>query len=573
MTLAEAADQNAPERTESHPTGDEAPASEGVFTHRQILVVLSGLMLGTFLASLDEMIVATAIRTIADDLDGYAMQAWVTTAYLVTATLATPLYGKLSDMYGRKPFYLAAVTIFVAGSLLCTLAQSMYMLAAFRAIQGLGAGGLLALGLAILGDIVAPADRAKYQGYFLAVFGSSAVLGPVLGGVLAGQDVIAGITGWRWVFLVNVPIGAFTLAVVWKVLNLPRTRQPGVRIDWWGTAALVVGLVPLLVVAEQGRIWGWGSSRSIACYVVGAVGVGVFVLVERRMRDAAVIPLRMFRNSTYALGVVISIVVGAAMFGAIALLPQYLQVVQGSSPTLAGFQMLPMMLGTAVGSILSGQLIARTGSYRIYPLIGAATLTIGAFLLHYVTADSPLALVMVGMAIVGFGLGNLMQPLTLAIQNALPPQDMGVSTASATFFRQIGGTLGVAVFLSILFAQLTPNITGALHSAAADPAFRQTVVDSLHSDNPTDAALAAGLVSGDTSAAAEVLDDSSVIQQLSPALSKPFKVGFAESMSAVFLGVTVMSLIGLVLVAFWKEVPLRAGGGLAAAAAERDRRD
>ncbi|MGW5074562.1 MDR family MFS transporter [Rhodococcus sp. NPDC004095] len=544
---------------------------DGVFTHRQILAVLSGLMISMFLASLDQTVVSTAIRTIADDLDGYALQAWATTAYLVTATLVTPLYGKLSDMYGRKPFYLAAIIIFVVGSLMCAASQSMYMLAVFRAIQGIGAGGLVSLALAILGDIVGPRERARYQGYFLAVFGASAVLGPVLGGLFAGQDVIAGITGWRWVFLVNVPIGVLALAVVWKVLNLPKVRHPDVRIDWWGTVALVVGVVPLLIVAELGRGWGWGSGPAIACYAVGAVGVLAFILVERRMRDMAVLPLRMFRNSTFALGIAISAVVGAATFGVIALLPQYLQVVHGSSPTLAGMQMMPMVLGSGAGSILTGQLIARTGRYRVFTLAGAVMLTVGAFMLYVVDADSPLTVAMVAMALIGLGLGNVTQPLTLAIQNALPPQDMGVSSASATFFRQIGGTLGVAVFLSILFAQMTPNITGELQSAGADSAFRQAVAENVHSSNPVDTAFATGLANGDTSVAGEVLQDSSVIQQLSPALAQPFKAGFADSMSTVFLGVTVLSLIGLVLVLFWKEVPLRTGGGLAAIAADRAR--
>lgn len=556
-------------RDTSSEVADTAPGSEttGVFTHRQILTILSGLMLGMFLAALDQTIVSTAIRTIADDLDGYALQAWVTTAYLITATLATPLYGKLSDMYGRKPFFMAAIIIFVLGSLLCTLAQSMYMLAAFRAFQGLGAGGLMSLALAILGDIVGPRERAKYQGYFLAVFGTSSVLGPVLGGLLSGQDTILGIDGWRWVFLVNVPIGIVAFAVVFKVLNLPKVRRPDVRIDFWGALVLAVGIVPLLVVAEQGREWGWSSTRSVSCYVIGGVGVIAFVFVEKRMRDAALIPLRMFRNSTFAMGVVISVVVGAAMFGGISLIPQYLQVVRGASPTMAGIQMLPMVVGMMSASIMSGQLIAKTGRYRVFPVVGAVLLTLGVFLMHYVEADTSLAIVMCFMFITGFGLGNLMQPLTLAIQNALPPQDMGVSTAAATFFRQIGGTLGVAVFLSILFAQLTPNISDQLRTAAQDPAYQQAVVAGLHSSNPADVALATGLANHDVSAAGAVLRDSSIVQQLSSELAEPFKVGFADSMSTVFLAVTAIALLGLVLVLFWKEVPLRVGGGLAASAA------
>ncbi|MQY28269.1 MDR family MFS transporter [Nocardia aurantia] len=545
-------------------TADEPGVNSAGFTHRQVLMIMSGLILGMLLAALDQTIVSTSIRTIADDLHGYSAQAWVTTAYLITSTLTTPLYGKLSDMFGRKPFFLAAITIFVAGSLLCTVSTSMYELAAFRAFQGLGAGGLFSLALTIMGDIVSPRERARYQGYFLAVFGTSSVVGPVLGGLFSGQAEILGISGWRWVFLVNVPLGLLAFAVVTRVLHLPKRSKPGVRIDWLGTLTLVVGIVPLLVVAEQGREWGWGSAGSIACYVIGAIGVAAFVWVESRLGDAALIPLRMFRNKTFALGVVISFVVGAGMFGGISLLPQYLQVVRGASPTMAGLEMLPMVLGMMSASVVSGQTISRTGRYMIFPRIGAVLITVGLFLMHYIDADSHLWLVMIFMAITGFGLGNLMQPLVMALQNALPPKDMGVSTASATFFRQIGGTLGVAVFLSILFAQLSPNIGDELRASATQPAYQQAIAAGLRSDNPADRALSTGLASRDTSAAAGVLNDSSVIQQLNPTLSRPFKVGFAESLSPVFLSVSGMGLIALVLVLFWKEVPLRSAGGIQA---------
>ncbi|WP_154787350.1 MDR family MFS transporter [Nocardia aurantiaca] len=525
---------------------------------------MSGLIMGMLLAALDQTIVSTSIRTIADELQGYSAQAWVTTAYLITSTLATPLYGKLSDMYGRKPFYLAAITIFVIGSLACSMATSMYELAAFRAFQGLGAGGLMSLALTIMGDIVSPRERARYQGYFLAVFGTSSVVGPVVGGILSGTNEILGVTGWRWVFLVNVPVGIIALAVVTRVLKLPKRPATKVPIDWMGISALAVGLVPLLVVAEQGREWGWTSGHSILCYVLGAVGVLSFIAVEAKQGDAALIPLRMFRNSTFALGVVISVVVGAAMFGGITLLPQYLQVVQGASPTKAGLLMLPLVAGMMSGSILAGQLIARTGRYKFFPPVGAALLTSGLFLLHFVSADTGLWIVMIFMAITGFGLGNLMQPLTLALQNALPPKDMGVSTAAATFFRQIGGTLGVAVFLSVLFTQLAPNITSSLESAAAQPAFVQAIKDGVNSDNPVDKQVATGLVHKDPAVAGQVLNDSSVVQKLDPTLAHPFKEGFAKSMDRVFMSATVVALLGFILVLFWKEVPLRAAGGIQA---------
>ncbi|MEV6770425.1 MDR family MFS transporter [Nocardia sp. NPDC051030] len=545
-------------------TTQNEPQSAAGFTHKQIMVVLSGLLLGMLLGALDQTIVSTSIRTIADDLQGYSMQAWVTTAYLITATLSTPLYGKLSDMYGRKPFYLAAITIFVAGSLLCAFAGSMYQLAAFRAFQGLGAGGLMSLALTILGDMVGPRERARYQGYFLAVFGTSSVVGPVLGGIISGQDEIFGITGWRWVFLVNVPLGLIALAVVSRVLRLPKTERPNVSVDWFGVLTIALGLVPLLVVAEQGREWGWTSANSISCYVVGILGIIGFIAVEAKLGDAALIPLRMFKNKTFALGVVISVVVGSAMFGGITLLPQYLQVVRGSSPTLAGMQMLPLVIGMMVASVIAGQLISRTGSYKLFPPIGAALLVLGLFLLHFVTADTHLYVTMLFMLITGAGLGNLMQPLTLAIQNALPPKDMGVSTAAATFFRQIGGTLGVAVFLSILFSQVTPNIADEMKVAATQPAYQQAIAAGVHSSNPADAALSKALASGDLSATGDVLKDSSIIQKLDPTLAHPFKVGFANAMDTVFLSAAGVALIAMVLVLFWKEVPLRTAGGIQA---------
>jgi MFS family permease len=295
-------------------TTPATPAESPVgLSHKQILAILSGLLMGMFLAALDQTIVSTAIRTIADDLHGLSVQAWVTTAYLITSTIATPLYGKLSDIYGRKKFFIAAISIFIVGSMLCTLATSMYSLAAFRAFQGIGAGGLFTLALAIIGDIVSPRERARYQGYFLAVFGTSSVLGPVIGGFLAGQSSILGVSGWRWVFLVNVPIGIAALFVVQATLHIPHFRRDH-RVDWWGAAFLSIALVPLLTVAEQGRTWGWSSGRSLACYVIGVLGVAAFVFAEWRFGDEALIPLRIFKNRTISLALVSSVVTGAGLF-------------------------------------------------------------------------------------------------------------------------------------------------------------------------------------------------------------------------------------------------------------------
>src|SRR4051794_13268025 len=279
-----------------------APSESGEYTHAQILTIITGLMMGMFLGALDQTIVSTAIRTIADDLRGLSVQAWVTTAYLITSTITTPIYGRLGDIYGRKKLFMFAITVFIAGSALCSFATSMYMLAAFRAVQGIGAGGLFTLVLAIIGDIVSPRERARYTGYFMATFGTSSVLGPVIGGFFASHAVILGLTGWRWVFLVNVPIGIAALFVVYRTLHVHHHRREA-RIDWWGAVMLVVTLVPLLTVAEQGRTWGWSSGRSLACYVVGVIGLGAFYAVERRMRENAMIPLRMFTIRPVAVGI------------------------------------------------------------------------------------------------------------------------------------------------------------------------------------------------------------------------------------------------------------------------------
>jgi len=556
-------------------TAESTSTAPSALTHRQILTIFAGLMMGMFLASLDQTIVSTAIRTISDDLHGYSMQAWVTTAYLITSTIVTPLYGKLSDMHGRKPFFMLAITIFIVGSFLCSTSTSMYELTAFRALQGLGAGGLMSLALTIVGDIVSPRERAKYQGYFLAVFATSSVLGPVLGGLLAGQNSIIGIAGWRWVFLVNVPIGIIALGVVFRVLNYNQIKSAKARVDWWGAAALSVGVVPLLIVAEQGRTWGWGSGNAILCYIIGLLGIAGFIGVEKWMGEAAIIPLRIFKHRVFSQGIVIAVVVGAVMFGGISMLPQYFQVIRGSSPTVAGLQMLPMVLGLMVASIASGQMISRTGRYKVFAIIGAAVITVATFLFHYMSVDTPLWQVMTMAFFVGFGLGNLMQPMTLALQNALPPKDMGVSTAAATFFRQIGGTAGVAVFFSVLFSLMGPNIADQMKHSAADPAFQQAVVQTAaDTSNVKGSAFACNLVeqahpgapicAGRAGTGASIMDDTSVLNHVPKIVAHPFKAGFAESMDTVFLSVSVLGVIALILVVFWQEVALRKQSGMQA---------
>ncbi len=543
---------------------DTRPQAAGPgLSHRQILTILSGLMLGMFLAALDQTIVATAIRTIADDLHGLSLQAWATTAYLITATISTPLYGKLSDLYGRRQFFLAAITLFIVGSTMCGFAHSMYQLAAFRAFQGLGAGGLFSLALTIIGDIVPPRERAKYQGYFLAVFGTSSVLGPVVGGFLAGQSKLLGVTGWRWVFLVNVPIGIVALIVVAKNLNLPHTRREH-RIDWPGALALVLGLAPLLLVAEQGRAWGWGSGRSVSAVVVGVVGIVLFVLNERRYGDDALLPLRLFGGKTFAIGSMLNFIIGMGMFGGLAALPLYLQIVKGATPTHAGLLLIPLTAGIMSGSVISGQVISRTGRYKKFPIAGSVLLVAGLALMSRVGVDTPLWHTMLIMVVFGLGLGFNMQPLVLAVQNAVPPQDMGVATSSATFFRQMGGTLGTAVFLSILFSTVGGKIAAGFRSAATTPAFQAALRDPKLLRDPDNAPVLRALRSGRAALPPGSLNDTSFLSRLDARLARPFLEGFSASIDLVFLTAALVLVIALVLVFFLPEEQLRSVSGIQA---------
>ncbi|MBB0989958.1 MDR family MFS transporter [Dietzia kunjamensis] len=548
-------------------------SEDGEFTHRQILVILAGLMSAMFLASLDQTIVSTAIRTIADDLQGLDAQAWVTTAYLMTSTISTPLYGKLSDIYGRKPFFVIGIVIFVFGSLLCTLAASMYMLAVFRGIQGLGAGALMSLALAIIGDIIPPRDRAKYQGYMLAVFASSSVLGPVIGGFFAGADTIFGIDGWRWIFLINVPIGAAALTLVMITLNVKNVRVDH-RVDWVGAAAIVVGLVPLLLVAEQGNTWGWGSPAALGCYVVGLAGIGLFLIVEARAGDQALIPLRLFRDRTFAIVTVGGVIVGMAMFGGMMTLPLYMQIVHGADPMESGLMMLPLVAGMMGASIVSGQLISRTGRVREFPIFGTAVAAVGLFLLWTIDADTSLTLVMVYMLVLGIGLGNCMQPLTLLVQNAVSPREIGVATASATFFRQLGGTAGVAVFLSILFSRVGGSISGELEQAAADGSLARGVQEGLADpalrQDPDAYGIVRALADPTTGAGAleTVTKDSSVINRLPELVAHPFEQGYALSMSEIYLVAGILAVAASVILAFMPQIMLRTGSAQAEAARE-----
>lgn len=553
---------------EASPPGPPGSGGTGEYTHRQILTILSGLLMGMFLAALDQTVVSTAIRTIGDDLHGLSIQAWVTTAFLITSTIATPLYGKLSDIYGRKPFFMLAITIFIVGSALCGLATSMYMLAGFRALQGIGAGGLFSLALAIVGDIIPPRERAKSQGYFMAVFGTSSVLGPVIGGFLAGQNSILGLQGWRWIFWINVPIGIAALYVVFHVLHLHHTPKPQ-RIDWWGAVTLVVGLVPLLTIAEQGRTWGWGSASAFACYVIGIAGLIGFCIVEYRMKDAALIPFRLFRSSAFSTGSVLSFILGIGMFGGIMSLPLYLQLVKGASPTRSGLLMLPLVLGIMSASVLAGQITSRTGRYKMFPIIGTGLMVVAMLLLHTVSADTSLLQFDVYMFLFGAGLGMCMQTVVLAMQNAVPASDMGVATSSATFFRQVGGTLGTAIFLSILFSNVSTKVASAYQSAfrGGDPAFAAAVKNPSVLGVKANADFVNGLKNPAAGNGVDI-NDTSFLKNLNAAIAHPFRVGFSQSMDTVFLFAAALILLGFIVAWLIPEVPLRTQSAMQAAHTE-----
>ncbi|OIQ75911.1 multidrug resistance protein 3 [mine drainage metagenome] len=545
--------------TQSTPAAPPDTSSTHGPSHREIVTILGGLMIGMFLAALDQTIVATSIRTIGDDLHGLQLQAWVTTAYLITSTIATPLYGKLSDIYGRKPFYLLAISLFLVGSLLSGTAHSMYQLAMYRGLQGLGAGGLMSLAITILGDLVAPRERARYQAYFLAVFGTSSVLGPVIGGFFAGASSILGITGWRWVFLVNLPIGIVGLFVITRVLHLPPLPKIQHKIDWQGAVALVVGLVPLLLIAEQGQSWGWASTAALLCYGTGALGLALFVLAERVAGKDALLPLYLFRNKTFSISAGANVVIGLGMFGGLATLPLYLQIAKGMTPTQAGLTLIPLTLGIMIGSVISGQLVSRTGRYKVFPIIGTILLGIGALLMSRLQPGTTLTVVGIDSIVFGLGLGLVMQPLILAVQNAVPPREMGVATSSSLFFRQVGGTLGTAVFLSILFSTVGGKIATAFARIAPTADFQAALKDPAVLANPANAPVVS-MVTGH--GAPPSLSDSSFINALDPRLAKPFLEGFANSIDLVLVIAAAIMVLGVLLTAILPELPLQNRSGI-----------
>jgi EmrB/QacA subfamily drug resistance transporter len=425
-----------------------APA-EG-YNHRQILVIMSGLMLGMFLAALDQTIVTTALTRISEDFHHLNLYSWVVTSYLLTSTVTTPLYGKVSDLVGRKTIFEFAIVLFLAGSALSGLSGSMLQLIIFRGVQGLGGGGLFAVALSIVGDVIPPRDRGRYQGYFGGVFGIASVIGPLIGGFLVDE------ASWRWVFYVNLPIGIVALAVINRVLHNDRRHSPA-NIDVTGALLAVAGVALLLVAVQSAGQAAHVTTLAKALGPVGLALIALFVWWETRAAEP-IVPLRLFRNSVFSVASVLSLVTGAVMFGAIIFLPQYLQTVRDVSPTMSGLRLLALLVGMLLTSITSGRLISRWGRYKAFVVVGTGVMAVGMYLMALIQVGTS-ALALYGMMfVVGAGLGLFMQTLVLATQNSIAMKDMGVGTSAITFFRTLGGAVGAAVLGAVVIDQ--KNVLG-----------------------------------------------------------------------------------------------------------------
>ncbi|HUN32392.1 MAG TPA: MDR family MFS transporter [Trebonia sp.] len=522
-------------------------SSQG-YGRRQVRMVLAGLMLATFVASLDSTVVSVAMYRIGESLNGLTGQAWVRTAFMITSVISIPVFGKLSDTLGRRRLFLAAITIFLTGSVACAFAASMPMLAVFRAFQGIGAGGMLALNSAVLGDVVPPRERAKYGGFFVATYAVASLVGPVTGGVLAGQRMLLGVDGWRWIFLINLPVGILACVVVLRVLRPGQQRRRQRRVDLTGTLTLVIGAVPLLLVADRGQAWGWGAPASVACFAVGALGIAGFLVAERRAGDGALLTLRLFRNYGFAVGAGQSLISTIGIYASIALLPLYLQLVRGYSPTEAGLLTLPQVAGTLAFSVIAGQYVSRTGRYKILPVSGAVVLLAGMLMLCPLSAGTPLLYAEIAMFLLGAGSSLYMQTTTLAMQNALPQADLGVATSSNTFFFQIGSTIGAATFLSIAYSTAGGAIRTAYATARATPAFRAAAAG-----HPGQAGLLRLASAGGQSA----LNNTAFLPRLDPILGQPFRQGFTSALDIAFLVSAAIMAGALVLAVRIRELPLR----------------
>jgi len=492
---------------------------------RRRLVIIGALLLGMLLAALDQTIVATALPTIAGDLHGLSHLSWVVTAYLLASTVSTPLWGKLGDLYGRKTFFQASIIIFLIGSVLAGLSHTMIQLIAFRAVQGIGGGGLLTGAQTIVADVVPARERGRYQGLFGGVFGVTSVLGPLIGGFFVDN------LSWRWVFYVNLPIGIVALAVVAAVLP-GHLRRAAHKIDYLGTVLLAGAATSLVLLTSLGgTTYAWASTP-IYLLAAGAVVCGaLFVWAESRAAEP-VIPLHLFRNRIFSASSAVGFVVGFAMFGAIAYLPQYMQIVKGVSPTISGLRLLPLMAGLLTTSIICGRLVSRWGRYRIFPIFGTATMTIGLYLLSHLGVTTSDWLASLYMLVLGAGIGASLQVLVVAVQNAVSYADLGAATAGATFFRSIGGSFGTSVFGAVFANVLAGDLLASLHGLS--------------------------LPHGVTAASGA---SPAVLAHLPPALHLGYITGYATALHTVFLVATPFGALAFLLSWTIKDIPLRTTAG------------
>jgi EmrB/QacA subfamily drug resistance transporter len=492
-------------------TGAETPRR---FTHRETVLIFVGLILGMGLAALDGTIVATALPTITGEFGGLDHLSWVVTAYLLATTVSTPLYGKLGDLYGRKRLFQYAIAVFLVGSVLCGVAQSMAQLIAFRAVQGVGAGGLIVLAQAIVADVVAPRERGRYQGYTGAVFGAASVAGPLLGGFLTDE------VSWRWVFYVNVPLGLIALAVTAAVLPTSE-RHGNPRIDYAGAAVLTAAVTCLVLVTTWGGAeYEWGSPLIVGLGATTVVLVAVLLSIERRVPEP-IVPLHLFRLRTFNIASGTGFIVGVAMFGTVSFVPLFLQVVNGASATNSGLLLMPQMLGLLTASVASGQVISRTGRYKVFPVVGCALATVMMFLLSTMSGGTSQATVTVYMVLLGASFGLTIGTLILAVQNVVHRSELGVATSSVTFFRSIGGAVGVALF-GALFNRLLRDRIGTSVALGEGSSFSPESIRGL------------------------------------PAATRATYVdGFADSLTTVFRCAVPFVFLAFVLITLLKETPLR----------------
>jgi EmrB/QacA subfamily drug resistance transporter len=527
-------------------TNSPINASVKEHTHKEIMVILGGLMTGMLLAALDQTIVSTALKSIVEEFDGLNHYTWVVTAYLLTSTASTPLYGKISDIYGRRVVFQFAIVTFLLGSILAGASQNMEQLIATRALQGLGAGGLMALTFVIIGDIVPPRERGKYQGYFGAVWGLSSVAGPLLGGYFSDHEQILGVAGWRWIFYINIPFAIVSLLVTSAVLHIPKVKREH-KIDYLGAVLMVTAVcLVLLSVSIYGPQNGWTDSRTIG-YLVGLGLTVAFLMWEKRAVEP-ILPLHLFKNHTFSITSLLGAVIGAGMFGAIVMLPLYFQVVKGYSATEAGLKLIPLMLGIVSTSIVSGKLISKHGHYKRFPVMGTSIMTIGVLLMTRLQIDTPYWQISIYAVMVGAGLGLSMQTIVIALQNSVDFRDMGVATSSNTFFRSLGSVFGTAIFGSIL----TNRVVHYMSTGFAE----------LGKSNP------AALEGFDTGKLAELTTNTAALNTFPPLIKETALEAFVNSFHIVFYAAAPITAIGLIFALMLRETPLRTSKDYAAAREE-----